>query len=205
MNITELISSYLNSEPGSEMELEHALTNMELSKQKISSTWNIKTSLMFTDIVDSSNIYDSFGDEYGRELVALHDKIVKPIIERRGGKFIKGTGDGILASFESCGRSIKTAILIQQALEKHSGQFPLLPVMLRVGINVGEVIDAGHDLYGSSVNLAARITDIASPGAIFVTGIVYQRCKEKEYEFASRGSQLIKGFEAEIPLYEVMW
>ncbi len=205
LNFSDLVSSYLGEVPGADKNLEQALTNIEVQKPQIPTMRETKTSLLFTDIVNSSTIFDKFGDEYGREIVAIHDNLVKPIVSQRGGVFVKGTGDGILASFESCGRSVKTAILIHQKVVEHNTKFPLMPIDVRIGINVGSVIKDENDLYGSSVNLAARITDIADPGSIYSTGIVYARCKEKEYQFVERGFKSFKGFDSKIPIYEVIW
>jgi adenylate cyclase len=203
--ISELVSNYLDGASGAEEALEHALTDMENAKQQMPSMRQTKTSLLFTDIVGSSSTYESFGDEYGHEILAIHDALVKPVVTHRGGIIVKGTGDGILASFDSCGRSVKTAILIHQSVHKHNLNFPLMPLEIRIGVNVGPVIKDVNDVYGSSVNLAARITDFADPGSIFTTGIVHARCKDKGYQFIDRGMQSFKGFDTSIPIYQVSW
>ena len=133
LRISDHISSYLAHEPGAEQTLELALTNLEISGRQLASVRQVKSSLLFTDIVNSAAIFDSFGDDYGREIVSIHDDIVKSVITNYGGNYVKGTGDGILASFDSCGRSVKSAILIPKQFKQHKEQFPLLGFDVRIG------------------------------------------------------------------------
>ena len=159
-----------------------------------------KTSLLFTDIAGSTAIFEQYGDLYGRQIVSIHDRIVGTIIAERGGVPIKHTGDGILASFASCGRSVKAAILIQRQIARHNQRFPLLGLQVRIGTNIGVVIRSSGDLYGTSVNLAARLCDAVEAAGILTTGIVFARCKSKGYVFRDRGTMTFKGFTREIPI-----
>jgi adenylate cyclase len=111
----------------------------------------------------------------------------------------------MLASFASCGRSVKAAILIQRQVARHSARFPLMAFKVKIGVNIGSVIRASSDLYGTSVNLAARLCDMATAGGILTTGIVHSRCRGKEYEFRNPRTITFKGLSKEVPVYDIHW
>ena len=203
-DLENLVLNYLNGEVDSESALERALTGLETTKYRSQSVKTTKTSLLFTDIVNSSATYEDFGDEYGRAILSIHDNIVHSTILKRGGTVIKGTGDGSLATFESCGKSVKAALLILKQIEAHNHNYPLLPIQLRIGINIGSIIQDETDIHGTSVNLAARLTELADPGTILTTGIVHSRCKEKGYQFIDLGLKAFKGFRKKIPVYQIV-
>ena len=196
------IKNYIRGDPEATIALERFLTNLEIATTD-ESVEHVETSLLFTDIVGSSAIFENFGDKYGRGIVSIHDDIIGEAMEKSNGKKIKHTGDGILGSFESCGRSVKTATKILKKMKAHNEKFPLLPLNIRMGINVGNVITEDKDVYGSSVNLAARVCDLASSNKVFTTGIVHSRCKDKGYGFISRGTYEVNGFRQHIPIFEV--
>lgn len=198
------IRDYLARRPRAAAALQDLLNRTRAFEGEMPSTRGIKTSLLFTDIAGSSAIFDQYGDQYGRRVVAFHDQIVRSIVTARGGIPIKHTGDGLLASFASCGRSVKAAILIQKQVARHNQRFPLLSFRVRIGVNIGAVIKVSNDLYGSSVNLAARLCDAAEAGGVLTTGIVRARCIDKGYEFRSRGRMSFKGFRKKIPVAEVL-
>lgn len=202
--IADLIERYKEGDPEATVLLERYLTSVEKS-QVTQSVRHVETSLLFTDIVDSSYMFECLGDQYGRAVLTVHDDIVTRIAEERGGTVIKHTGDGIMVSFASCGRSVKAAMLIQEKIAEHNERYPLLQMQLRIGVNVGGVLEENNDIFGASVNLAARVCDLAGSDKIFTTGIVYERCKDKGYCFAFRGRYEVKGFSKEIPVYEVLW
>ncbi len=203
--LKRLIGNYLASQPGAPEALQRTLERTRVFDGEMPSARGIKTSLLFTDIAGSSATFEQYGDEYGREIVAIHDRIVGSIIAEQGGVRVKHTGDGILASFASCGRSVKAAILIQRHIARHNQQFPLLHLQVRIGTNIGVVIKSSGDLYGTSVNLAARLCDAVDAAGILTTGIVCARCKSKGYEFLDRGTMTFKGFSKKIPIFEVIW
>lgn len=201
----QLIGKYLARRRGASDALARALDRAKAFNGELPSARGIKTSLLFTDIAGSSAMFEQYGDDYGHQIVAIHDRIVGSIIARRGGVEIKRTGDGVLASFASCGRSVKAAILIQRQIARHNQRFPLLPLQVRIGINIGAVIRRSGDLYGTSVNLAARLCDTVEAGGILTTGIVNSRCRSKGYVFRSRGRMTFKGFSKKIPIFKVQW
>lgn len=203
--LVRAIREYLAEVPGAAERLQQLLDQSRDFEGDVELTRRIKTSLLFTDIAGSTAMFDQYGDRYGRSIVAIHDRIVDAVVEARGGTRIKHTGDGMLASFASCGRSVKAAILIQRQVARHSAKFPLLAFKVKVGVNIGSVIKGSSDLYGSSVNLAARLCDMAAAGGILTTGIVHSRCKGKGYEFRNPRSITFKGLRKEVPVYDVLW
>ena len=113
-------------------------------------------------------------------------------------------GDGFMASFTSASRGMDAAIMMQQTISAHFAASES-PIRIRVGINAGEPIDEGDDLYGASVIRAARVMGQADGGEILVTNVVRELVEGKEYLFSQRGEADLKGFEEAVRLFEVRW
>ncbi len=111
---------------------------------------------------------------------------------------MKHTGDGIMASFPSAVSAVTAALQMQRELA--GGE-----VRVRVGINAGEPIAEDDDLFGTAVQLAARITDRAEPGQVLVSNVVRELCAGKTFTFTSVGEATLKGFEQPVALHEVRW
>lgn len=163
--------------------------------------------IMFTDIVNYSKIAEDNGDLFAQRIVQLHNIIVRSAIKKYNGIEIKHIGDGILSSFNLSSNGTQAAIEIQQELYDHNKNYPAMPIHIRIGINVGEVLLADGEIYGSSINLASRVCNAAGPDRIFVTGIVKSRCENENqlFCFQDKGKYVIKGFSDPIPLYKVLW
>ena len=204
LDIDVLLDMYMRGDPEATVLLERHMTSAE-SLPLHARLQDVETSLIFTDVVDSSYFFEHLGNDYGRRMISIHDEIVDKVVSKRGGTVIKHIGDGVLASFASCGRSVKSAILIQKEVALHNAKYPLLHLQLRIGINVGDVMEEESDIYGTSVNLASRICSLAGSNKIFASSVVYERCKGKDYEFSSRGRFDVKGFTREVPIHEVIW
>jgi adenylate cyclase len=110
-----------------------------------------------------------------------------------------------LCSIENCDRAVEIALYIIQQVQRHNRRYPLLKLDIKIGVNVGEVLKEDSDYYGSSVNLAARVCDLAGGNEIYATGIVALRCEDEHsyYKFVSHGKHDIKGFSHQIPICEV--
>ena len=113
-------------------------------------------------------------------------------------------GDGFMASFTSASSALDAAIAMQRAITEHFTASET-PVRIRVGINAGEPIDEGDDLYGASVIRAARVMGQADGGEILVTNVVRELVEGKEYLFSDRGAAELKGFNETVRLFEVRW
>ena len=113
-------------------------------------------------------------------------------------------GDGFMASFGSVSKGVECAIALQRAFAQHNetGEEPL---SVRVGLNVGEPIEDGGDLFGATVIMAARIAAKAEGGEILVANAVRELSAGKGFLFADRGDFVAKGFEEPVRVYEVRW
>ena len=152
--------------------------------------------ILFTDLEASTPLTQRLGDEAAQEILRGHNAIVRGALDEHGGREVKHTGDGIMASFPSAVAAVTAALQIQRELA--GGE-----VRVRVGLNAGEPIAEDDDLFGLSVIEAARIADRAEPGLVLVSDVVRQLCEGKTFEFASLGAVSLKGFEESVELFEV--
>ena len=160
--------------------------------------------ILFTDIVGSTDMTQRLGDAKAMELLRVHDLIVRGHLGHSGGSEVKHTGDGIMASFGSVARAIQCAVAIQTDLEAHSASADH-PIRVRIGVSAGEPVAERDDLFGAAVQLAARACNHAAAGAILVSTAVRELCVGKGFTFEARGPFELKGFSELIPLYEVRW
>jgi len=119
--------------------------------------------VLFADLAGSTRLYERVGDSAAFSLVDRCLQVMRAEIERRGGRFVKHTGDGLLAVFEEADRACDAAIRIHQVvrdLPLSSGQ----TLAVRLGFHSGPVVDNGSDVFGDTVNIAARLLELASPG-----------------------------------------
>jgi class 3 adenylate cyclase len=159
--------------------------------------------IMFTDIAGSTAVSTSRGDRAAMDLLRRHDRVVEEALETHGGRIIKRTGDGVFASFTSVLRAIESTIAIQKACSAEQSTGPDLAV--KIGLTVGEPVEDSKDLFGASVNLAARICAHAAGGQTLASGTVRDLAIGKEIEFHSVGNIGLKGFPDPVPLFEIAW
>jgi class 3 adenylate cyclase len=160
--------------------------------------------ILFTDIVQSTSLTQRLGDARAMELLRAHDDIVRRALDRHGGSEVKNTGDGLMAAFPSVVGALETAVEIQQRLSEGDASAGL-PVRVRIGMAAGEPVTERNDLFGATVQLAARLCARAAPGSILVAGPVHDLALGKGFVFRSRGRLRLKGFEAPMPAFEVVW
>jgi adenylate cyclase len=161
--------------------------------------------VLFTDIAGSTAMTQKYGDAGAQEIVRAHNKIVREALTIFSGREIKHTGDGIMASFNRTSDSIDASIQIQRETNQYTTATPERPLYIKIGINAGEPIAEDNDLFGTTVQMAARIVDKALADQIFTSEIVQGICAGKTYNFVSRGTYQMKGFDKDPTLYEVMW
>ena len=124
-------------------------------------------------------------------------EVVRPALERHGGREIKNTGDGFLASFPSVNEALDAAVDIQNG-------FANLPLKLRIGLNLGDVIEENGDIFGDGVNVAARLEAMAEPGSIFVSAAVVRGAdRNRGAHFQRLGRRLAKNIPEAIDVYRV--
>jgi len=156
--------------------------------------------IMFTDMVGSTEITARLGDAMALELLKAHDAILRRSLERHGGTEVKHLGDGIMASFDEAAASVACAMTIQQQLASYNDSSET-PIRVRIGIHAGEPVKESDDLFGSAVQMAARICDAAPADAILVSREVRDACAGADVGFAPSGSKTLKGFSQPVPLF----
>ena len=166
---------------------------------------NAPVTLLFTDIEGSTTLTERLGDAKAQELLRDHNLIVRQALSARGGTEVKHTGDGIMASFPSASGALEAAINMQRSLTKRNEEQPDEAILVRIGLNSGEPVRDGDDLFGTSVQLARRICDQATPGQILASNVVRELVAGKGFLFADLGETALRGFEDPIRVYEVRW
>jgi class 3 adenylate cyclase/pimeloyl-ACP methyl ester carboxylesterase len=157
--------------------------------------------VLWTDLVSHTEMMRRLGDERGRDVLREHERITRDVLARHGGAEIKSMGDGFMASFASVTAAIECAVALQRAFAEREGE----PLQVRVGLNAGEPIEEGGDLFGAAVILAARIAAHAAGGEILIPEPVRHLASGKSFVFSDRGDFVPKGFDDAVRLYEVRW
>ncbi|HJP65953.1 MAG TPA: adenylate/guanylate cyclase domain-containing protein [Actinomycetota bacterium] len=157
----------------------------------------VLSTVMFTDIVGSTDRAALEGDSRWLALRDQHDRVVRGSLERYRGREIKTTGDGFLATFDGPARAVSSAEEITQ-------QVGTLGIDVRVGLHTGEVELLGDDVGGIGVHIAQRIMAAAQPGGVLVSRTVKDLVVGSGIEFADRGEHQLKGVPGDWPLYQVV-
>jgi class 3 adenylate cyclase len=152
--------------------------------------------VLFTDIVDSTEKGADMGDQRWRELLEGHDETVRKQFERFRGREVKTTGDGFLATFDGPARGIQCARAIAAAVRP-------LGIEVRAGLHTGECEIRGDDIAGITVNIGARISALAGAGEVLVSGTVKDLVVGSDIEFEPRGEQVLKGVPGEWAVFAV--
>jgi class 3 adenylate cyclase len=160
--------------------------------------------ILFTDIVESTSLTQRLGDAGAMAMVRTHDEIVRGSLERHQGSEVKHTGDGLMAAFPSVVSAIKCAVDIQRLIAEAEGSSGM-PVRIRIGMAAGEPVAERNDLFGATVQLAARLCSRADPGGILVASAVHDLALGKGFAFRSRGRLRLKGFDSPMAAFEVVW
>jgi class 3 adenylate cyclase/DNA-binding SARP family transcriptional activator len=154
----------------------------------------VLTTVLFTDIVDSTRRAAELGDRRWRDLMARHEAIVRDRLARFAGHEVKALGDGFLATFDGPARAIRCAAAIRDALLG-------LGLELRAGLHTGEVEVVDDDVHGIAVAIAARVAAIAAPGEVIVSRTVRDLVAGSGIEFEDRGTHDLKGVADDWQLY----
>ena len=161
--------------------------------------------ILFTDIVESTSLTQRLGDEAAMALLQLHDSVVRKALADLGGREVKHTGDGIMASFVSAAAAVKCASRIQREITKHAQERGNAPLQVRTGIAAGEPVEHHNDLFGCTVQLAARLCSHAQPEQILVSNVVAELCEGKALPFKDLGEVALKGFDQPVRAHAVNW
>ena len=132
-------------------------------------------------------------------LKALRREVFAPQVSAHNGRIVKLMGDGALVEFPSIVQAVDCAVAVQRGL---AGRNADPAIKLRIGINLGDIIIEGSDIYGDGVNLAARIQEVTEPGGIALSGPVFDRVAGKvEATFADAGEQELKNIAKPVRIY----
>jgi adenylate cyclase len=146
-------------------------------------------------------------DEVGtvRALKSLRKELVEPGLAARGGRIVKLTGDGILIEFASAVDAVLYAIEVQHSMARRNAATPPgRRIEYRVGINIGDIIIEGDDIYGDGVNVAARLEALAEPGGVCISEDTYRQVRGKiVVEFADLGEQRLKNIAQPVHVYKI--
>jgi class 3 adenylate cyclase/pimeloyl-ACP methyl ester carboxylesterase len=152
--------------------------------------------VLFTDIVDSTKQGAELGDRRWRELLEGHDEVVREQLDRYRGREVKTTGDGFLATFDGPARGIECARAIAAGVRP-------LGIEVRAGLHTGECEIRGDDIAGITVNIGARISALAGPGEVLVSGTVKDLVVGSDIDFEPRGSRALKGVPGQWAIFAV--
>ena len=161
--------------------------------------------ILAADVVGYSRLMEH--DEAGTltALKARRREVLAPLVAQHHGRLVKVMGDGVLVEFASAVDAVECAVEVQKRFAETNRSLPeACRIVLRIGINLGDVIVEGSDLYGDGVNVAARLENLAEPGSICVSGSVYDQVKRKLASgFDDLGAQAIKNIAEPVHVYRV--
>ena len=158
-----------------------------------------------TDLKDSTAMTTRFGDTKAMHLLRIHNRLTRSSLRENNGREVKHTGDGFMISFASVSYAVDCAIDIQNAFTSYNQGHSDESMHLRIGLSAGEPVEEDGDLFGSTVQLAARICNHADPDKILADQVVCNLCEPKNYSFIDLGEITPKGFDQAVRLYEVKW
>jgi DNA-binding NarL/FixJ family response regulator len=151
-----------------------------------SDTGRVLATVMFSDIVSSTERAVEIGDRRWRDLLDRHDAVIRRVLAQHGGREVKTTGDGFLAMFDGPARAIRCAVAIRRELRAEG-------VEVRIGLHSGEVELRADDVGGIAVHLGARVAATASPGEVVVSSTVRDLVAGSGIGFVDRGEHDFKG------------
>jgi class 3 adenylate cyclase len=159
-------------------------------------TDRVLATVLFTDIVGSTEQAGALGDRRWRELLDAHDRVVRRQLERFRGREVNTVGDGFVATFDGPGRAIQCACAIRDAVKA-------LEIEVRTGLHTGEIEMRGEDVAGIAVHLAQRVSALARSGEVLVSRTVTDLVAGSGIQFEDRGEHELKGVPGNWRLYAV--
>lgn len=194
-----IVTAQITDEEGTEVALAHltALLAERGESHRSQEPERVLATVMFTDVVASTEHVARLGDRQWRDVLALHDTAVRRELERFRGREVKSTGDGFLATFDGPGRAIRGACAIRDAVRS-------LGVEVRVGLHTGEIELRGDDIGGIAVHIGQRISALADPGEVLVSSTVKDLVTGSGVEFKDRGTHELRNVPGRWRLFRVL-
>jgi class 3 adenylate cyclase len=156
----------------------------------------VLATVLFTDIVGSTERAREVGDRRWAQLLDAHDRLAGELVGRFGGRLVKSTGDGVLATFDRPGRAIRCATALRDRLRG-------IGVEIRAGLHTGEVQYRDADVGGIAVHIAARVMAAAGAGEVLVSRTVHDLVAGSDYVLEDRGAHALRGMAGEWRLFAV--
>jgi class 3 adenylate cyclase len=163
-------------------EIEEFLTGT----RQMAASDRLLATVLFSDIVGSTEQASALGDRVWRERLEQHDRAIDRQLARFGGRLVKRTGDGVLATFDGPARAVQCAAAIRDAVRQ-------LGLDVRVGLHTGEIECHGDDVAGIAVHLAQRVQNLARPGEVLVSRTVVDLVVGSDLRFEDRGDHEVRG------------
>jgi class 3 adenylate cyclase len=160
--------------------------------------------ILVTDLGDSTALNVRTGDEFYVQVLAEHDRIIRSRLAEHGGVEFKHTGDGMCAWFASASDAVHCSLGIRDDLERLAASQPEVPMVVRIGLAAGEPVDAGDDLFGLAVVVAARICALAAPGQVYAAEEIKRLTRGKPLTFQEVGSFELKGLPGTTTVLEAL-
>ena len=175
--VLDVVEEFLTGEPAAAAEVNRTLATV-----------------LFTDIVDSTRSVAATGDHVWRDILDRHDSETRRVVERFGGRVVKHTGDGRLATFDSPARAVHSARTLRDTLAREG-------IAIRAGLHTGEIERRDNDISGIGVHIGARIASLAGPGDVLVSRTVHDLVIGSDLTFGDRGSHTLKGVPSQWQVY----
>jgi class 3 adenylate cyclase len=161
--------------------------------------------ILAADVAGYSRLMGADEEDTLAALKAIRREIADPKVKEHRGRIVKTTGDGLLIEFASVVDAVRCAVDVQQAMAERNAHLPeARRIEFRMGINLGDIIRDGRDIYGDGVNIAARLETLAEPGAVFVSNTVYEHVRDRlPFAFEDLGEQQVKNIARPVHVYRV--
>src|SRR5215471_2975840 len=159
--------------------------------------------ILMADVVGYSRLMQA--DEEGTlsRLEEIGASIIEPRVAVHRGHIFRTMGDGLLIEFPSVVEAVLCAAEIQEELRLRDANPPEQQIQLRIGINIGDVIRKGNDVFGTGVNIAARLESLAEPGSIYISGEAYDQVRDRPFAFDDLGMKAVKNIARLVRVYRV--
>jgi class 3 adenylate cyclase len=163
------------------------------------------TAILAADVAGYSRLMGADEEGTHERLQAHLRELIDPKISEHRGRVVKNTGDGFLAEFASVVDAVRCAVEVQRGMaERNAATPPEKRIEFRVGINLGDVIVEGDDIFGDGVNVAARLEAVAEPGGICVSRVVRDQVRDRlDCSFEDLGEQQVKNIARPVRAYRV--
>ena len=160
--------------------------------------------IVFTDLEGSTALTEEVGLSEYMVLLTEHDLIVRRALVAGRGREVKHTGDGFLASFDDAADALGFCLAVQDGFRDRAASGAPPELRVKIGVTAGEPVDHNSDIFGTPVNLAARLCDAADGGQVFVADAVPDLVGADEFRFADVGARPLKGFPEPVPVFELL-